>query len=67
MDKKQHISTIESIQNAVAQQCNRYKSNIKNNVNPTSREIKSRLALSPDVRQILATATDRLNLSTRIT
>jgi magnesium chelatase family protein len=65
MDKKQHIQAIESIENAVTQQHNRYKSSIKNNGNLTSREIKSHLALSPDVRQLLATATERLNLSAR--
>jgi hypothetical protein len=31
MDKKQHISAIESIKNVVTQQLNRYKSSIKNN------------------------------------
>lgn len=65
MDKKQHMNAARSIENAVEQQRLRYKSSMKNNGNLTSREIKSHLALSPEVRQLLSTATDRLNLSAR--
>jgi magnesium chelatase family protein len=65
MSKKQHLVATQSIENAVHQQRNRYKSSIKNNGNLSSRDIKTHLALSPDVRQLLAAATDRLNLSAR--
>jgi magnesium chelatase family protein len=65
MNKKQHEIAQKSIQNAVEKQFNRYKSSIKNNSNLSSREIKSHLALSPDVRQLLNTATERLGLSAR--
>lgn len=65
MNKKQHLDAQKSIQNAVEKQINRYKSSIKNNSNLSSREIKSHLALSPEVRQLLNTATERLSLSAR--
>lgn len=65
LNKRQHSIAQKSIQNAVEKQINRYKSSIKNNSNLSSREIKSHLALSPEVRQILNTATERLNLSAR--
>jgi magnesium chelatase family protein len=65
VNKKQHIEAKNSINNAVKRQFNRYKSSIKNNSNLSSSEIKSHLALSPEVRQLLGTATERLNLSAR--
>lgn len=65
VNKKQHIEAKNSINNAVRRQSNRYKSSIKNNSNLSSSEIKSHLALSPEVRQLLGTATERLNLSAR--
>lgn len=65
VNKKQHLHAQNSIQKAVEKQANRYKSSIKNNSNLSSREIKSHLALSPEVRQLLNTATERLNLSAR--
>jgi magnesium chelatase family protein len=64
-NKKQHNEAAKSIQTTVGQQFLRYKSSMKNNDNLTSREIKLHLALSPDVRQLLSAATDRLNLSAR--
>ncbi len=63
--KKQHLAAQIAIKNALSLQQNRYKSSIKNNGNLTSSDIKRHLALSPDVRQLLATATDKLNLSAR--
>jgi magnesium chelatase family protein len=65
VSKKQHLAAQDSIQKAVERQFNRYKSSIKNNSNLSSREIKSHLALSPEVRQLLNTATERLSLSAR--
>lgn len=63
--KKQHSSAINIIILAKKAQRNRYKSSIKNNGNLTSQEVKRHLALSPEVRQLLKTATDRLHLSAR--
>jgi magnesium chelatase family protein len=65
MDKKQHLNAINIINIATLRQRNRYSNSIKNNSNLTSRDIKSDLALSPAVRNLLGTATDRLNLSAR--
>jgi len=65
MTKGQHADAATSIKNAVARQSDRYNSGMKNNSNLSSREIKKYLALSPDVRQLLTKATDRLNLSAR--
>lgn len=61
----QHLSATKLITKAKESQVNRYKSSIKNNSNLTSGELKEHLALSPDVRQLLAKATDRLHLSAR--
>lgn len=63
--KIQHQAAQRAIKNAQYMQYDRYKSSTKNNSNLTSGDIKKHLALSPDVRQLLATATDRLNLSAR--
>jgi magnesium chelatase family protein len=65
MNKGQHTIAENTIKNALHRQNNRYKSSLKNNGNLTGSEIKSHLALSPDVRQLLATAADRLKLSAR--
>ncbi len=63
--KKQQNTAIDLIKKALFYQSNRYGSSIKNNSNLTSSEIKKYLALSPEVRQLLTKATDRLNLSAR--
>lgn len=63
--KKQQSDALNIINIASVAQRNRYKGSTKNNSNLTSRDIKNALALSPDVRQLLGTATDRLNLSAR--
>ena len=65
MNKKQHYEATSIIDIATLQQRNRYESSIKNNGNLTSRDIKKYLALSPAVRQLLSTATEKLNLSAR--
>ena len=63
-EKQQNIA-LELISKAIKSQCDRYGSSTKNNSNLTNREIKTRLALSKEVRELLVAATDRLNLSTR--
>lgn len=65
MSKKQHSKAVDVVNKAVNRQLHRYKQGTKNNGNLSSHEIKKYLALSPDVRQLLATATERLNLSAR--
>lgn len=65
MNKKQHTNALNIINIASTRQRNRYNGSAKNNSNLTSRDIKTKLTLSPDVRQLLGTATDRLNLSAR--
>lgn len=65
MTKKQHLSAVSMINKATDCQLNRYNSSTKNNSHLTNPEIKKYLALSPAVRQLLETATDRLNLSAR--
>jgi len=65
MSKGQHIAAANDIKRAMDNQINRYKSSLKNNGNLTGSEIKNHLALSPPVRQLLAKAADRLNLSAR--
>jgi magnesium chelatase family protein len=63
--KKQHLNAVNAISTAVGMQHNRYKSSEKNNSNLVNREIKKHIALAPEVRQLLSTATDRLSLSAR--
>jgi len=65
MHSSQQQDALNIIKIASEIQANRYNSSGKNNSNLTSREIKNDLVLSPDVRQLLGTATDRLNLSAR--
>ena len=65
MNKKQHSSAISAIEKSKTLQHNRYSSSVKNNSSLSNHDIKKYLALSHDVRQLLTTAADRLNLSTR--
>lgn len=65
MNKKQQISAISAIEKSKKLQYSRYESSIKNNSSLSNQDIKKHLALSPDVRQLLTTAAERLNLSTR--
>lgn len=65
MSKKQHTDALSIINIAVNHQRNRYESSSKYNSSLTSRETKASLALSPSVRQLLETATNKLNLSAR--
>lgn len=63
--KKQQSDALSIIDIATKAQRNRYNHSIKNNSNLTSRDIKHTLTLSHDVRQLLDTATSKLNLSAR--
>lgn len=65
MSKKQQTDAISVINIAVDRQRDRYESSSKYNSSLTSRETKALLALSPAVRQLLETATNKLNLSAR--
>lgn len=65
MNKRQQSSTVSAIEKSKIRQHNRYKSSMKNNSNLSNQDIRTHLALSPDVRQLLTTAAERLNLSTR--
>lgn len=65
MDNSQQINALNIISTATDMQHNRYKNSYKNNSNLSSRDIKTNLTLSPEVRQLLGLATDRLNLSAR--
>lgn len=62
---KQHLTAVTAINSAVDIQKQRYKSSLKNNSNLTNRDIKTKLQLAPEVKQLLNSATDRLHLSTR--
>lgn len=62
---KQHIDATSMLKKAYSMQHNRYSSSMKYNSSLSSAEIKSTLALSEPVRQLLAKATERLNVSAR--
>ena len=61
----QHLTAKKQIKSATDMQHNRYGSSIKYNSNLSSQEIKQHLSLSAEVRQLLSTAAERLNLSAR--
>lgn len=61
----QHKQALEFIENASTMQRNRYKSSDRYNADVSSKELMAVIPLSPDVQSLLATATERLNLSTR--
>lgn len=65
MNNSQHNEATEAIQHAYTLQSNRYKSSVLHNSNLSSRDVKSKLALSPAVRQLLTKATEKLNVSAR--
>lgn len=65
MNKKQQTEALNIINIASKHQYDRYNGSIKNNSNLTSRDIKTNLSLSHEVRQLLGAATDRLSLSAR--
>lgn len=63
--KKQHIDAKNIIEMAREKQHNRYGSSTKYNSNLSSQDIKRHLTLTPEVRQLLTTAAERLSLSAR--
>lgn len=65
MHQTQHSEAKQSIQNATQAQHSRYKDSVKYNSNLSSQEIKQHLPLSPEVRQLLTSAAERLGLSAR--
>ena len=65
LNKKQHHKALNIINLTTRQKHNRYNSSIKNNNNLSNEDLRQSLALSPAVRQLLAAASDQLNLSAR--
>lgn len=65
VSEEQQNHALKVLQSAYKVQVNRYGSSMIHNANLSSKSIKSTLALSPAVRQLLAQATDRLNVSAR--
>ncbi|MBP9667959.1 YifB family Mg chelatase-like AAA ATPase [Candidatus Saccharibacteria bacterium] len=61
----QQNAALSQLKNSQEMQRNRYSSSTKYNATLSSKAVKSQLALSPSVRQILAQANDRLNVSAR--
>lgn len=61
----QHSEAKRSIKNATTMQHNRYGSSVKYNSNLSSQELKKHITLSPECRDILTTAAERLGLSAR--
>lgn len=64
-EKSQHDKAIYQLNIALEHQHNRYKSSNVYNANLTSSHIRKHILLSPSSQTLLATATDRLQLSTR--
>lgn len=65
LNDAQHILAQNSINKAQEMQIDRYKSSDKYNSSLSSRDVKSLISLSADVRELLAQATERLNVSAR--
>jgi len=65
LTKDQHELAKSIIELASLKQFDRYKSSTKNNSNISNKELKTHIALSPPVRQLLALAADKMNLSAR--
>lgn len=61
----QQSNALKLIEAAQIQQRNRYKSSVRYNSGMGSREIHDKATLTPDAKEILTLATDRLNLSAR--
>jgi len=61
----QHKQAVDVINDAKIRQSNRYKSSVKNNGNISSSEVKRLFKLSPEVKTLLSSAADKLNLSAR--
>jgi magnesium chelatase family protein len=65
LSEKQHNYAKNCIQNALKLQSLRYSSSSKYNANASSRDIKSKLAITDDARKLLDQASDTLQLSAR--
>lgn len=65
LHQEQHNAAKTGIKNATNAQRSRYGHSVKYNSNLTSQEIKQHIPLSPEVRQLLTTAAERLGLSAR--
>ena len=65
MQGTQHSAAKTSIQHATVAQRSRYNHSVKYNGNLSSQEIKQHIPLSPEVRQLLTSAAERLGLSAR--
>ncbi len=65
LDNTQHESALSSLKKALSAQRNRYKREDFYNNNLSSRDIKTKLALSGEVKNLLNTAAEKLNLSAR--
>lgn len=65
LQHKQHPKVYEHIISAVAEQQKRYKSSNIYNASLTSKDIKTMLQLSPEARQLLLAASQRLGLTAR--
>lgn len=65
LTNSQHNSALDLIRNAVESQTQRYKSSIKYNNSITSKEVSSLARLTPDAKNLLSKATERLGLSAR--
>jgi magnesium chelatase family protein len=61
----QHLDALKLIESAQKQQHNRYGSSARYNNSLQSREIDQYLSISPDAKEILHLATNRLSLSAR--
>lgn len=61
----QHKHAVNVINIATIHQANRYSSSVKNNGNISSSEVKRLFDLSPEVKTLLSSAADRLNVSAR--
>jgi magnesium chelatase family protein len=65
LSEKQHTYAKNCIQNALKLQSLRYSCSSKYNANASSRDIKSKLAITDDARKLLDQASDTLQLSAR--
>lgn len=65
LNLKHHNKATYEIEKATKAQTNRYKSSVKNNSNLSTQELQTSIQLLPEVRQLLTTAAERLQLSAR--
>lgn len=65
MKNTQHLTVVESIENARKAQALRYKSSVTYNGSLTSSQVHKLLSLQPDAKDLLTAAGERLGLSAR--